>query len=77
MMLPNHEENMRKSIIETIRHWAITLHEDLTSLRAEIAALRNDIRALSAQIKLLNDEVERLKEHELYQGENLKSDWEM
>jgi hypothetical protein len=68
---------MRKSILETIRNWAVILHEDLTGVRQEMEALRNDIRSLSAQIKLLNDEVERLKERDAYEDEDLKSDWEM
>ncbi|MCI0336368.1 MAG: hypothetical protein L0226_02235 [Acidobacteria bacterium] len=68
---------MRKSIIETLKNWAITLHDDMTGLRSELEALRTDIRALSAQIALLNEEVERLKERESYDGEDLKSDWEM
>jgi hypothetical protein len=68
---------MRKSILETIRNWAVILHEDLTGVRQEMEALRNDIRSLSAQIKLLNDEVERLKERDAYENEELKSEWEM
>jgi hypothetical protein len=75
---------MRKSILEYIRQWAATLHEDLIGLREEVGAMREEMRGLTVLISqmhedtiLLRKELNRLKEFYPVEEEEQEPPWKM
>ncbi len=75
---------MRTSILETIRQWAATLHDDLVALREETKALRDDVRGLTLLVSEVHQEtvrlrveINRLKEFYPDEEEEQESPWKM